>query len=301
MVNQTVARGLRTAACRAFPHRAGGALRHRAAMLLRVAVWWLENSPLLRRLLWRWWYGRLAQQFQQRDWTFMNYGFARDEGAPTLRLDAADEPDRLCIQLYAETASVPLADREVIEIGSGRGGGASYLARTHRPRRYLGVDFSASAVALCRKLHAGVAGLEFAPGDAENLALPDASCDVVVNVESSHCYGHIDRFFREVARVLRPGGHFCYTDFRTVADMAKLEAALTATPGLRVVERAEITARVLAALRADDARKRRLIDDLVPPRLRHLFGEFAGLSDGQIFRGFESGELIYCRFVVRKD
>lgn len=270
-------------------------------MLLRVAVWLLEHSPLLRRLLWRWWYGRLAKQFQQHDWTFMNYGFAPEPGAPVLPLDAPDEPDRLCIQLYAETVSgTPLTNREVLEVGSGRGGGASYLTRTHRPRRYLGADFSAAAVALCRQRHAGVAGLEFITGDAENFPLPNTSCDVVVNVESSHCYGHIERFFGEVARVLRPGGHFCYTDFRTVPDMAKLEATLAAVAGLEIVERVDITARVLAALQADDARKRQLIGELVPPRLRHLFGEFAGLSDGQIYRGFESRELVYCRFVVKR-
>lgn len=286
---------------RKFPHRSVGARQHRAAMLLRVAVWLLENSPLLRRLLWRWWYGRLAKQFTQRDWTFMNYGFAREVGAPELPLDAADEPDRLCIQLYAETtASTPLAGREVVEVGSGRGGGASYLARTHRPRRYLGVDFSAAAVALCRRRHAGVAGLEFVAGDAENLPLPDASCDVVVNVESSHCYGHLERFFGEVARVLRPGGRFCYTDFRPVADLGKLEAALGAGAAWRRIERVDITARVLAALDADDARKRRLIDELVPRRLRPLFGEFAGLSDGQIHRGFARGELVYVRFVLQR-
>lgn len=270
-------------------------------MLLRLAVWILENSPRLRRLLWRWWYGRLARGFQQRDWTFMNYGYAPPADAPSRPLEPADEPDRLCIQLYAETvSSVPLADRDVVEVGSGRGGGASWLARTHRPRRYIGVDFSAAAVALCQRRHAGVAGLEFIAGDAENLPLPDSFCDVVLNVESSHCYGHIDRFFREVARVLRPGGHFCYTDFRTVADLAKLEATLATVTDLERIERVDVTPRVLAALQADDARKRRLIDELVPPRMRHLFGEFAGLSDGQIFAGFSSGALVYCRFVFRR-
>lgn len=270
-------------------------------MLLSLAVWLLETSPRLRRLLWRWWYGRLARQFDQRDWTFMNYGYAPPAGAPPLALDAADEPDRLCIQLYARTISaVTLAGREVIEVGSGRGGGASWLARTHRPAAYTGYDFSPAAVRLCQRRHAGVPGLAFAPGDAENLPRADASCDVVVNVESSHCYGDLARFFREVARVLRPGGHFCYTDFRSVADLEKLEAALAATPGWERVEREDITDRVHAALAADDARKRRLIGELVPPRMRHLFGEFAGLSDGQIYAGFEKRELIYARYVYRR-
>ena len=35
---------------------------------------------------------------------------------------------------------------------------------------------------------------------------------MVTNIESSHSYPHLDRFFAEVRRVLRPGGVFCYTD-----------------------------------------------------------------------------------------
>ena len=189
-------------------------------MLIRLAVFVLEHSPLLRRLLWRWWYGRLASKHQSGDWTFMNYGFAPPDGA-TLALDPADESDRYCIQLYHRVASAAdLAGREVLEVGSGRGGGASYIARNLRPAKITGADFSPQAVALCQKRHATVANLAFTVGDAEQLPFPAASFDAVVNVESSHCYGHIERFFAEAARVLRPGGHFLYTDFRPASEVA---------------------------------------------------------------------------------
>src|SRR5690606_18111408 len=121
-------------------------------MLIKLAVAALDKSPFLRRLLWRWWYGRLAKKFTQRSWTFMNYGYEQEEGAAALTLDPDDEADRLCVQLYEQVvANVALQGRDAVEVGSGRGGGASYLARTHRPARYTGVDFSANAVALCRR------------------------------------------------------------------------------------------------------------------------------------------------------
>ncbi|MCB9884652.1 MAG: class I SAM-dependent methyltransferase [Planctomycetes bacterium] len=271
-------------------------------MLIRIAVLALDKSPFLRRLLWRWWYGRLASKFTQRSWTFMNYGYEQEAGAALLPLDPEDEPDRLCAQLYEQVvAGVGLRGREVVEVGSGRGGGASYLTRTHRPSRYTGIDYSAAAVKLCRGAHGSVAGLTFVTGDAEHLPLPDASCDVVVNVESSHCYGDVTKFFGEVARVLRPGGHFAYADFRSPADMEKVAAQLAATAGLHLTEHFDITERVLAALTSDDARKRRLIEEIVPPRLQHLFGEFAGLSGGQVFRAFGKREMVYHRFQCRKS
>ncbi len=270
-------------------------------MLIRFCVFLLEASPILRRLLWRWWYGRLAGKYTARDWTFMNYGYAPPAGAPALRLDPADEPDRYCAQLYDHVARpAQLADAAVLEVGSGRGGGASFLTRRHAPKSYTGADYSPQAVALCQQRHGAVPGLRFAVGDAEHLPFADASFDVVVNVESSHCYGHVDRFFAEVARVLRPGGRFAYTDFRSADDMKVLAATLAATPGLEIVEQEDITAGVLAALAADDARKRALIAEFVHPRLRHLFGEFAGLSGGEMFRGFSERTLSYQRFLLRR-
>lgn len=270
-------------------------------MLIRLSVFLLESSPWLRRLLWRWWYGRLAKRYTGADWTFMNYGFAPPAGEAPLALDPADEPDRLCIQLYHRVASATdLAGQAVLEVGSGRGGGASFVARHHRPAKITGVDFSPQAVALCRQRHAGVANLAFLVGDAEHLPFPDASFDAVLNVESSHCYGHIGRFFAEAARVLRPGGHFLYADFRPDAEGPAWSAALAAQRDWELVGFEDITDAVADALQADDARKRRLIAEFIHPRFQHLFGEFAGLVGGQMYEGFRKREMLYHRFAFRK-
>jgi SAM-dependent methyltransferase len=270
-------------------------------VLIRFLVFILERSPWLRRLMWRWWYNRLAQQHQAGDWTFMNYGFVPPAGEAALPLEATDEADRLCIQLYHRVASATdLLGCEVVEVGSGRGGGASFLARYHRPTRVTGIDYSATAVALCERRHVGVANLAFRTGDAEALPLPDASCDVVINVESSHCYGHIDRFFAEAARVLRPGGWFLYTDFRAAEDVAAWHAALAAQPDWVQVGHEDITASVADAMLADHERKSALIREYISPRFQPLFGEFAGLVGGQMYEGFRNRTILYHRFAFRK-
>ena len=282
-----------------------GALLYPPVMLIRLAVFILEHSPLLRRLLWRWWYGRLAKRYQGGDWTFMNYGFLeRRDGQADLSsvaLAKEDEADRYCIQLYHRVASAAdLAGREVLEVGSGRGGGASFVARYHKPAKITGADFSPQAVALCQQRHAAVAPLAFVVGDAEHLPFPDASFDIVLNVESSHCYGHIEKFFAEAASVLRPGGYFLYTDFRPATEVPAWHAALAAQSGWEQVAHEDITAAVADALQADDARKRKLIAEFIPPAFHHLFGEFAGLVGGQMYHGFRQREILYHRFAFRK-
>jgi ubiquinone/menaquinone biosynthesis C-methylase UbiE len=271
-------------------------------MLTGLLVYLCNVSPRLRRILWRWWYSKLARQIQNERWTFMNYGYLpQTDGDSSLRLDAADEPDRFCIQLYERvTQPADLAGRAVLEVGSGRGGGASYLARYRTPANMTGVDFSPQAVSFSSERHKAVSNLRFTTGDAEHLPFENETFDAVVNVESSHCYGNVAQFFPEACRVLRPGGWFLFADLCEAADAPKLEAALRAVPWA-LVETEDITARVLAALEADDRRKRALIEELVPPGLQPVFAEFAGMTGGKIHRSFQAGKLVYLRFACRKS
>lgn len=109
-------------------------------------------------------------------------------------LSAADEPDRFPIQLYHGTAAqAQLNGKQVLEVGCGHGGGASYLVRTVRPDSYVGLDLNPAGIAYCRKKH-DLAGLEFVQGDAQELPFADRSFDAVINIESSHLYPRFPRF-----------------------------------------------------------------------------------------------------------
>lgn len=269
-------------------------------MFIRLAIWLAAVSPALRRRLWRWWYDRLARHPAKDDWVFMNYGWQPASG-PRLPLDAADEPDRFCIQLYERVvAAAPLGGVRVLEVGAGRGGGASYVARYHRPAHVVAVDYSGPAVEFCRRRHASVGNLEFVRGDAEALPFPDASFDAVVNVESSHCYGDLGRFFNEAARVLRPGGFFLFADLRTPRDTPLLAEKLAAETRWCELAHEDLTGGVVAALSADHARKAALIAKNFPEKMRPIFGEFAALEATPIFAQLSARELLYHRFVFQK-
>ena len=165
-----------------------------------------------------------------RDTAFLNYGYAKlgDDGDEASSRNR--DGDRFGVQLYERVrGGVELTGKDVLEIGCGRGGGTAYLFESHRPRNMTGLDLAGSAIARCRRDHARP-GLTFLQGDAEALPFADASFDVVVNVESSHCYPDVPGFLREVHRVLRPGGYLLLADVRhTDASTTKLRSCPTPT------------------------------------------------------------------------
>src|SRR5688572_18969069 len=130
----------------------------------------LCRIPGLKKLLWRSWYNYLARSRKMPDWCFMNYGYATADES-TLVLADADESHRHWIQLYHHVAgAVDLEGCTVLEVGSGRGGGASFIKCYQRPAQMIGVELSKDAGALGREMHP-VAGLEIRVGDAESLRI----------------------------------------------------------------------------------------------------------------------------------
>ena len=195
---------------------------------------------------------------------FMNDGYDTQKPVP---LSIDDEPDRYSIQLY---------------------------------HRVVGVDLAASAIAFCRA-HYDLPGLRFEQGDAEALDLPDASFDAVLNVESSVCYERPERFFAEVVRVLRPGGHFLYADVRETRELQDWERQLEAT-GLEKLEEEDVTGRVVAALDRDSRRRSRLIAEHAPWALRGIFAEFAGVRGSNFYyEAMKRREKVYLRYLFRKS
>lgn len=269
----------------------------------------LLTFPLLRRLIWKYWYGKIASDYRNENkLVFMNYGYKPFEKVGwQLSLSPDEEDDQLCANLYHRVAfgktpssSSTLAGKNCLEVGSGRGGGASFLARHFNPSSIIGVDFSASAIAVAQKRHASVKQLSFQHGDAENLPFESSTFDIVINVESSHCYGSVARFVSEVIRVLKVGGSFHMCDFRARDEMRALEAILRAQPGLRVVEVEDITPNVVSALEQDDERKRKEILSKTSFLFKSLMEEFAGLKGGVIYDGFKSRTILYYRFECQK-
>jgi ubiquinone/menaquinone biosynthesis C-methylase UbiE len=270
------------------------------AILQKIYEWALGLSPTVKRLRSQHWYPLVTRMVKDTPVVFLNYGYVHlDPDAKAIELHEADEANRIFIHLYHRVAgAVDLRGRDVLEVSCGHGGGASYITRYLKPRSLLGVDLNTRAIEFCKRYHFHE-GLRFSHGDAESLHFDDHSFDAIVNVEASHCYGHMERFLREVARVLRPGGHFLFADIRRKDESDRLHDQLVRS-GLEVVEKENITPNILRAMEADSERRLRLIRQLAPKTLQYFFRQFAGTKGTGIYEAFHSGASVYLRYRLRK-
>jgi cytochrome P450/SAM-dependent methyltransferase len=259
----------------------------------------LGTTRVFKKVMSKYWYPYLSRKWNAEDVLLINYGYQEDPpmGLP---LEPSDEPHRFSIQLYHRTATqTDLTGKKVLEISCGHGGGSSYVMRTLNPAAYTGLDINPDGIAFCKQRHV-VPGLDFVHGDAQNLPFEDQTFDAVLNVEASHGYPDFSRFLAEVERVLRPGGHFLYTDFRGYDEFAEWDEALSKS-SLRMESQREINSEVLRGLEGNAPRYLDLVDRRLPA-IFHPFGRlFAGVPGSLMYRELERGRLSYRMYSFTKD
>ncbi|CAG9323369.1 unnamed protein product [Blepharisma stoltei] len=270
----------------------------------RFYDWLFFKSDKPRKFLWQQFYNFLCWMFPQEEWKTMNYGYAiNTETGFTIYLDPEEESERFSYQLYHYMATgfkkIPnLNGLKVLEVGCGRGGGLAYVLKYLKPASAVGVDYSKQQVEFCKKTHTGH-NINFVWGDAEHIPAEDQSIDVVLNVESSHCYGNIKAFITEVNRILRPGGHFFITDFLYENDLAAYEEALGSTE-MKLQEKQDITDNVLLSLNFDSKRRSRMILNRTPRLLHPILKRFSGVEGSNIYTQMKSRESVYVAYHLVK-
>jgi ubiquinone/menaquinone biosynthesis C-methylase UbiE len=263
-------------------------------------IYRVEFARSIQKLVWKRWYPSLTRRLSADDVLFFNLGYEEDPpmGLP---LVASDEPNRFYIQLYHRTATqADINGAQVLEVSCGHGGGASYLVRTLRPASYTGLDLNPAGIAFCRERH-NLPGLDFVQGDAENLPFVDQSFDAVINIEASHCYPRFPRFLAEVARVLRPGGHFLYADLRPRHLIAEWESAIAEAP-MRQRSGRVVDAEVLRGIEKNTHHWSLNAVDQYPSAFLRRFGRAFAVGQGTpVYRDLQRGELSFRMYCCAKD
>ena len=124
------------------------------------------------------------------------------------------DASRRTVELLASTVGPIGTSTGVLDLGSGYGGAARYLAGTFGCH-VTALNLSAVENRRARVLNeaAGLERLiEVLDGSFESVPKADASFDLVWSQDAILHSGDRDRVIAEVARVLRPGGSFIFTD-----------------------------------------------------------------------------------------
>lgn len=147
------------------------------------------------------------------------------------------------------TALASLRPGEVVlDLGSG-GGFDCFVAgpKVGASGRVIGVDMTPEMVSLARRniatyaAQTGLSNVEFRLGEIESLPVADASVDVVI----SNCVLNLSpekgRVWREIARVLKPGGRVAVSDLALLRPLPEavrgdVEALVGCVAGAELVE-----------------------------------------------------------------
>jgi arsenite methyltransferase len=179
-------------------------------------------------------------------------GYATDE------LAAAPEGANLGLSCGNPTAIASLRPGEtVLDLGAG-GGFDCFIAgaKVGAGGRAIGVDMTPDMLVRARRnleaytARTGLANVEFRLGEIEHLPVADASVDVVI----SNCVLNLSpdkpQVWREIARVLKPGGRVAVSDLALVRPLPEavrndLEALVGCVAGAVLIE--EVRAQAEAA------------------------------------------------------
>ena len=221
---------------------------------------------------------------------FLNFGYAADDN-PQHAVVALPPRclNRHSVKLVLElVGDCDLRGRQVLDVGCGRGGTLVTITQFFEPAQGVGVDLCRAAIAFCRATHAH-SSLRFLEGDAEHLPLVDRSFDVVTNVESSHAYPHVEDFFRQVFRVLRPGGCLLQTDLRPASEW-RLDSERLRDIGFQIEHDRDITSNVLRACEESAAVRHGAFTAVAAPL---PLEEFLAVPGSSIHAGMQAGVSQY--------
>lgn len=144
-------------------------------------------------------------------YTMLHYPMYRSEGESFL--DSQTNLTDYCMSLLPSVKG-----KILLEVGCGNGVQANYIYEKYTPHHLKAIDLNPGNIEIARKEaeKKGAKRVEFSVDDAHFLdTVEDNSVDFLINIESAFHYPEKAAFFKQIHRVLKPGGSFVIADILT--------------------------------------------------------------------------------------
>jgi ubiquinone/menaquinone biosynthesis C-methylase UbiE/uncharacterized protein YbaR (Trm112 family) len=230
--------------------------------------------------------------------SFLNYGYAPTNKPRRSSMEPAKyafNRNSICL-LYEIIGEIGLQGMDILDVGCGRGGNVATVAEEFSPGTIIGIDLCVASIAHCARVHDQG---WFCAGDAENLPFRDAVFDVVLNVETSHAYPTINRFFDGVRRVLRQGGHFLYGDLFPVDLMSRHKDYLQ-TIGFELLREDDITQNVVLSCDQIAPLRKQAYAGFESKDINKLISTFIGAPGSSVYEKMKSGAEHFITMALKK-
>lgn len=219
---------------------------------------------------------------------FNNFGFHHIHNDKKVSLLTTDEADRYQIQMYDHIIQKEdIYYKDILEISSGKGGGAAYINKYYTPKSYTAIDASSRNINFCNSNY-NEPCLKFIKSEYLNIPFENELFDFIINIESAKNNVDFPKFLDEIYRVLKYKGVLLFADIIETNNVETIKHYLR-MGGFTIEHKQDITQNVIKALEINLSVNKEI--ETAKSKLN---------NESKLYNSFVSGKLKYMSFTLKK-